>query len=140
MELDHTKLFDFIKILFTRPDLYKKLKSYEKAKHYFMVQRFMSINFPIQANAIQHLKVNPSEVMDYWHRALTKMFNRVPGWMYTKTKKAKNKAKNKHVPEEIIQEYCYRMKYSKRQVNDAIEMFGEPMINELKQFEKLIKQ
>lgn len=136
--MDSSKLFDFIKIIFTRPDIYSKLKSYEKAKHYFMVQRFMSINFPVQANHIQHLKINPSEVLDYWHRALTNMYNRVPGWMYTKTKKAKEKTKNKYVSEDTIKEYCYRMGYSQKQVQSAIDMFGDKMIDELKKFEKMI--
>jgi len=138
--MDHTKLFDFTKILFTRPDFYKKMKSYEKARHYFMTQRFMSINFPVQANHIQHIKINPSEVLDYWHRALSAMYNRVPGWMYVKTAKAKKEVKNKYISENVMREYCSRFGYSMDQVQTAIDMFGEKMIKELKQFEKMTKQ
>lgn len=42
--LDETKLFDFVKIMFTKPAHYKKIKQHNKKRHHFMINRFMSIN------------------------------------------------------------------------------------------------
>jgi len=139
--LDPTKLFDFISILFTDKKAFDKLKPYEKARHFFMINRFMSITLPVQANYLQHLKANPAEVINYWQETMTRLYNRVPSWMYIKTKKAKEAAKKtKFVEDATIKEYCERLGYSRRQINEALEFFPEKMTEELIQFEKLRKQ
>ena len=138
---DPTKLFDFITIMFSQPKVFDKLKPYEKARHFFMVNRFMSIQHPVQANYLQHLKVNPAEVISYWQATMTRLYSRVPSWMYIKTSAAKKAAKKtKFVEDATIQEYCERMSVSRRQVNEALEFFPEKMTAELMQFEKLRKQ
>ena len=135
---DPTKLFDFISILFTDKKTFDKLKPYEKARHFFMVNRFMSITEPVRANYLQHIKINPSEAINWWQMIMTKLYSRVPGWMYIKTKKAKQEAKKtKFVEDATIREYCDRLGYSKRQINQALEFFPEEMANELKSFERL---
>jgi hypothetical protein len=138
--MDTSKLFDFIKALFTRPDVYEKMKPYEKAKHFFMVNRFMSMKKPDTANALQHNKINTAEVMDFWQRLFDGKVTRVPQWMYTKTKAPKKKAKNKYVKEETIELYCQKYGYSRKQVDTAIGMFGDEMITKLKLFEALIAE
>ena len=137
---DPKKLFDFIDILFTDKKTFNKLKSYEKARHFFMLNRFMSIQYPVQSNFLQHLKINPVEVVNYWQTTMNKLYTRVPNWMYVKTKKQKNNNKKYYIDEEIIKEYCKKFNYSKRQVEDAMKFFPEKMYKELKQFEKLLKQ
>lgn len=138
---DPTKLFDFIDILFTDPATYAKLNNVDKGRHFFMVNRFMSIQHPVQANYLQHLKVNPAGVMDYWHQTMTRLYTRKPSWIYIKTKKAKQAAKKtKFVEDATIKEYCERLGYSRRQIDEAIDFFGDKFIDELKQFEKLRKQ
>ena len=139
--LDPTKLFDFINIMFTDKKQFDKLKGYEKARHFFMVSRFMSIQNPVQANYLQHLKVNPTEAINYWQTTMNRLYTRVPSWMYIKTKKAKQAAKKtKFVEEATIKEYCERLGYSRRQINEALEFFPEKMTEELKSFERLRKQ
>ena len=137
---DPNNLFDFINILFTDKKHYSKLRDYEKSRHFFMTSRFMAISFPVQANYLQHLKVNTAGVLDYWQETMTRLYSRVPSWIYIKTKQAKKDIKNKHVDDSVIEEYCKRMGYNRRQVNESIEFFGDKMIDELKQFEKLMKQ
>lgn len=136
---DPNKLFDFISIMFDHKE-YDKLSPYTRGKHFFMINRFCAINFPVQANMLQGLRVNPTEVVDYWQRSLTKQYRSTPKWMYTKTAAAKKKAKEKYVEEETIKQYCSRFGLSQRQVNDAIELIGEKMIKELQDFEKMLKQ
>ena len=79
------KLFDYIKVLFGQDPPWEKLKGYDKSKNSFMVNRFMSIKFPIQANMFNALKIDPVGQAEAWRMVASK-FNRVPGFIYTKTK------------------------------------------------------
>ena len=82
------KLFDYIKVLFGRDQQWNKLKGYDKSKNSFMTNRFMSIKFPIQANMFNALKIDPVGQAEAWRMVASK-FNRVPGFIYTKTKAPK---------------------------------------------------
>jgi hypothetical protein len=82
------KLFDYIKVLFGRDPQWEKLKGYDKSKNSFMTNRFMSIKFPIQANMFNALKIDPVGQAEAWRMVASK-FNRVPGFIYTKTKASK---------------------------------------------------
>ena len=88
--LDETKLFDFVKIMFTKREQYGKLKESSKKRHHFMINRFMSINFPANAQVFNFNGINGSKVVDSWQMVASR-FNRVPGWIYTKTKNSKKK-------------------------------------------------
>jgi len=136
------ELFDFINIIFTNPKEYEKVFAGEKRRHFFMCQRRFSINFPMQANALQHIKVNQSAVIDFWHIFLRKQFNKVPGWMYVKgvKKNQEIKEKNASVSNELIKEYCKYMKIDRKSVEDALLFYNKSMIEELKKFEELLKQ
>ena len=136
------ELFDFIKTVFTNPEEYSSLTPGEKRKHYFLCQRRFAINFPMQANLLQHLKINQSAVMDFWQVFLRKQYKYVPGWMYTKgVKKAQEvKEKKQNVSNEIIKEYCKRLQIDHKIVRDALEFYPDQMIDELKSFEKIINQ
>lgn len=123
------ELFDFIKALFERPNDYAKLKDYEKAKFFFMCQRFFSIAYPVQAQAFNHIKVPQARVLDYWQRNLTKIYTKVPDWIYTKTKKTVKETKVKAPPsDEAIRMYLEKNKYSMRQLEDAVAIFGREQV------------
>jgi len=93
--MDPTKLFDFIKIMFTDKTAYENVSNNDKRRHFFMLNRFWSIKYPETAQAFNHLKINQANAIDMWFR-LSAQFNRVPGWFYTRTKKSKsNIAKKK---------------------------------------------
>ncbi len=138
---DPSKLFDFISIMFTDKKTFDKLQPYQKGRHFFMVNRFMSITEPVRANYLQHIKINGAEAINFWQMAMSRIYSRVPGWMYTKTKKAKAAAKKtKFVEDLTIQEYCRRLGFSRRQVEESLKFFPEKMEAELKKFEKMLKQ
>jgi hypothetical protein len=136
------QLFDFIKIIFTNSDEYDKCTKGEKRKQYFMCQRRFSINFPMQANALQHLKINQAAVIDFWHLFLQKQYKHVPGWMYTKgIKKAKKEKENKqHISEKTINTYCKYFKIDRKSIYDALEFYPDEILKELKDFEKMINE
>ena len=136
------ELFEFTKILFENPGEYKNITPGEKRKQYFMVNRRFAIQFPMQANALQHLKINQAGVVDFWQQFMRKMYKRTPGWMYTKgIKKAKKEKERKiNVSESLISEYAKIMKMDKHSIYDALEFYPDLMKKELQDYEKLIKQ
>jgi len=136
------ELFDFIKVIFTNPGEFSSTTPGEKRKHYFMCQRRFAINFPMQANALQHLKINQAAVIDFWQNFLRKQYKFVPGWMYTKGVKKAQEVKEKKltVSNELIKEYCKRFKVDSKSVRDALEFYPNDMIKELKEFEKILNQ
>jgi len=135
------ELFDFIRVIFTDPEEYLKITAGEKRKYFFLCQRRFSINFPMQANVLQYLKINQEAVMDFWQVFLRKQYKFVPSWMYTKGVKKTQEVKEKKtsVSNDLIKEYCKWNKVDKKMVNDALEFYPDMMISELKQFEKTMK-
>ena len=98
--LDETKLFDFVKIMFTKPKEYNAIKNHNKKRHHFMINRFFAIKFPANAQLFNVNGINPIAVIDSW-QLVAQRFKGVPGWVYTKTKKSTTvKDKSKYIPSE----------------------------------------
>ncbi len=136
------ELFELSKIIFSKGGEYKTVTKGDKKKWFFLLSRRFSIKFPMQANILQHMKVNQVSVIDFWHQFLSQKFNKTPGWMYTKgAKKAKEKKEKKmDVSETLISEYAKRMVIDRKSVYDALDMFPIDTVKELKDFEKIINQ
>ena len=135
-------LFGFINTMFAKPAEFKKIKMHERAKHFFMINRFMAIKHPVQASYFNNLKINPGQVVTFWQENMSKMYNRTPNWMYVKTAKAKEAKKKASQPisDEAIRLYCEHHKISRRDIEEALLLLGEPFEKELRNFEKLITQ
>ena len=134
------KLFDYIKVLFGRDPQWEKLKGYDKSKNSFMVNRFMSIKFPIQANMFNALKIDPVGQAEAWRMVASK-FNRVPGFIYTKTKASKkikpwvpeSKALEFYLKINEIGERDFKeaMKHHPSEIKNAIKVLEKQMSNDV---------
>ena len=134
-------LFTFINDMVAKPTEFKKVKMHERGKHFFMVNRLCSINFPIQASYFNHIKIHPGQAVTFWQELLSKRYNRTPGWMYVKTAKAKAEKKAQQlVDDAVLRKYCEVYKMSRRDIDDAIEILGDPFRKELLEFQQLIQQ
>ena len=135
-------LFELTEIIFKDPEKYKEISRGDKQKNYFMLNRRFAIQFPMQANVLQSLKINQSAVVDFWQVFLRRQYKYVPKWMYTKgvKKAAEVKEKRLTVSNELIKEYCKYMKVDPKSVRDALEFFPTQMVAELKEFEIILKQ
>ena len=135
------EFFDIIKIIFTDPQEYKKILKSEKQKMFFLLQRRFSINFPLEANALQHLKINQSAVIDWWQSFLRQKYKFIPGWMYIKGVKKTEEIKEKktNINNNLINEYCRLHKIDRKTIEDALLHFNKEIVAELKEFEKSIK-
>lgn len=134
-------LFDYIKLVFTRNEKsWKELSEMDKSRNFFMLQRFMAIKHPVQANALSLLRINPSAVADYWHRSMRTQYTSVPTWVYAKTVKKNEEAKKLDLPSDaMIQWYCNKNEISKRDFMESVKFFGNDFLKEIKSLEKILK-
>lgn len=135
--LDETKLFDFIKILFTKPKEYQKISNHNKKRHHFMINRFFAIKYPTNAQLFNKNGINPIAVIDSWSLVASR-FKSVPGWIYTKTKKAKKEptSKSKYIPsEDVINFFMEKNEIGKREFKELEKFAKEDLYNNLKRLE-----
>lgn len=138
---EQNPLFEFIKIIFEKPDEYKKIPKIDKAKYFFMLSRLMSIQFPVQAQAFNHKKIPQAETADYWQQSLTKLYKKTPSWIYIKTKKSTENKNNIKMPsDEAIQYYLERTKMSKRELNDSIKLLGDQVLDPIRKIETIMNE
>ena len=131
------ELFDFVKVMFTNPKKYSEIKNSDKSRHYFMIQRFMSIQHPSTAQQLNRVGVNPWAVVDLWQLVASR-FNRVPGWIYTKTKKVATEKTWKPDPE-IAKIWMKRTGLGERDLKDLIKFKPDEMKKLFTSLEKQIK-
>ncbi len=117
------ELFEFVRVMFTDSKKYSSLKNAEKAKHFFMVNRFMSIKHPTTAQALNRVGTNPWAIMDLWQLVASR-FSRVPGWIYTKTKRPTSEKVWKP-NSNVAAIWMERNGVGERELRDAIRFFPE---------------
>jgi len=124
--------------MFENPREYPTVTPGEKRKHFFMINRRMSIQFPFQAQVLQHQKIDEIGVVDFWQRFLSQKYNKTPYWMYTKgVKKAKEvKEKKTNFKDSDIIEYARKMGFDQKAVREAAEIYPNELKKELQRFEK----
>lgn len=138
------QLFDFIRILFEEPEKYSELSSYEKQRNFFMTNRLMSIQYPVQANALNNIKISQAPALDYWHKNMSNVYTQVPNWVFAKgQKKAASDKKKKSVKlpaKSVIKEYTKSLKMTNRDLDDAVELFGDSVYDPIRKLEKVMNQ
>ena len=136
--LDETKLFDFVKIMFTKRDQFDKIKNHNKKRHHFMINRFFAIKFPSNANLFNHNGINGAAVVESWSLVAMR-FKSVPAWWYTKTKKASTTIKDRYTPgEDAIKIYMQKTEIGMREFKE-LELFAkDELYADLKKIEEQI--
>ncbi len=136
--LDETKLFDFVKIMFTKPAHYKKIKQHNKKRHHFMINRFMSIKYPANAQMFNINGINGGNVVDSWSMVASR-FKSVPRWFYTKTKKAKKNAADKYNPSDrAVELYMNKNEIGNREFDELKLFVKDQLYADLKKIEEQI--
>jgi hypothetical protein len=133
------ELFDFITALFDKKE-YAEISDNIKKKHFFMVQRMMSIKYPLEANNFNILNINHVSAVDFWHMVLTMTYSRKPNWLYTKSeKKNKNAIKDKidKFKPDLINFWLRKKKIDERDFLFMKEVLSEDLYIELKRLEKI---
>jgi len=117
------ELFDIVKLVFNKKG-WNKVSGLDKSRNFFMINRIMSIQFPLQANQFNKNRINPIPVVDWWQGAMSSYFKTVPPWIYTKTKKVDKKDKQENF-EEAERFVCQRLMISQRDLNDLKTFFPD---------------
>lgn len=139
--LDETKLFDFVKLIFTKSSQYRNVKNHNKKRHQFMLNRFFAIKFPTNAQALNINGINPVAVVDSWAMVASR-FKGVPGWIYTKTKKAKKATSNKkqYIPsDEVIKFFIEKNEIGNREYDELEKFAKDELYQQLQLIEKSMK-
>jgi hypothetical protein len=132
------ELFEFINTIF-KPTEFKKVKMHERAKHFFMINRFASIKSPVPASYFNHIKINPGQAVSFWGETWGRSYSKTPSWMYVKTRKAKEDKKAKQVfTDETIKAYCQKFEMTRRDFDTSLEYLGESFVSQVKEYEKFI--
>lgn len=131
------ELFDFVKVMFTDSKTYSKLKNSDKARHFFMIQRFMSIKHPMTAQQLNRVGMNGWAIVDLWQMVASR-HNRVPGWIYTKTKKVSSEKTWKPDPE-AAKVWMDRNCVGEKELKEAIRFYPDEMKRIISSIEKQIK-
>ena len=130
-------VFDFIKIMFSNRNEYDKVSKKYKQRHFWMIQRFMSIRYPDKANYFNLYGINQENVIDNWTNFTLKQ-GRIPSWFYTKiNKKEKETKKNKqYVPSDSAKNLLLKkFKWSLKDYEDYEKVNKENLYDILNNFE-----
>ncbi len=105
------ELFDIVKKVFSSDQEWSKVSDLDKKRNFFMINRFMSIEFPQLANQFNRINIESTKALDTWQRILSRRYRKVPGWVFTKTNKSDTKKKKDtswDIKEDTIKFYCNR--------------------------------
>lgn len=122
------ELFDVVKTIFKKDSEWNKVSRNDKVRNFFMINRIMSIQFPIQADQFNQTKILPRPVVDWWHDTLSKHYTKMPGWIFAKTKKSKKSSPSPSDYEgspEVEKFVMNRFEISKRDLADLKKFYPE---------------
>lgn len=134
------ELFELINAFFDIKK-YSKITRYDKEKNAFMVNRFCSINYPMQAALLSKNNINQSAIVDYWQSILITKYKSTPTWMFIKTKKTSDSNKKSNIPMfdiSIKKEYCRLNQCSLKDLEQCIKYFPKEISEELTILEKYL--
>ena len=135
-------LFDVIKTIFKKGKAWDEVGKNDKVKNFFMINRIMSVQFPIQANQFNHTKVSPRPVIDWWHDTMSNYYSKTPPWIFTKTKKKEGKVEKKvdfSDYEETEKFIMKRFEVSKRELLELKKFYPQKYESWLKELDSQIK-
>lgn len=136
-------LFNILNDIFTDKRAINEYPEQSLKSNYFMINRRLAIQYPCQAQVFNNNKINQVDVIKFWCDFLNpKNTNTyLPKWIYTpgtvKTK-AHNELKKK-VSNKQIDNYCNHYGINKKDVNIAISFFGDEMISEILEYNKMLE-
>jgi len=103
-----------------------------------MINRFMSIKYPANAQMFNINGINGASVVDSWSMVASR-FKSVPRWFYTKTKKAKKNEVDKYIPSDrAVELYMNKNEIGQREMSELKLFAKDQLYADLKKIEKQI--
>lgn len=133
------ELFDVVKAIFSKTD-WKKVSRYDKDRNFFMINRFISIGLPKQASMFNSKNIPKEHVLDYWNRQLSRIYNTIPQWIFTKGQKASKQENDKFkVDIELKKLFCEYNKCSFEEFDMLTQFSPKELQIELEMFNNILK-
>ena len=135
--------FDIIKMMFTDTPSFNNLSNLILSKNFFMINRIMSIMFPMQAQCFNNLDINQAEVIKTWQRFATAKlgYGRVPGFVYTKGGAATRELTNiDNISKEDKEAYCSHYQISLKDFDDMLYFIHDIALDHFNNFVKINSQ
>ena len=120
--------FDIIKS-FTKEDEWEKISMVEKAKNFFIINRMMSIKYPLQAHGFNLTRIDPAQSVNWWRSMIAKNYQTYPGFIFTSTSKREKKEASKPIPTEIVKWICDKHQIGKKEIESLEEFFPKEWRN-----------
>lgn len=114
--------FDIIKSFHSKN--WDKIKDRDKSRNFFMINRIMAIEYPLQAGMFNHIKIQPDRTIDWWRDNISRIYKNSPKWIFTSTIKRDRKEKEEFL-EEVIQFIKEKYNISSREVKEIQEFYPE---------------
>lgn len=129
------KLFDYINVIFDANNAkWEEVSELDMARNAFMLNRLMSIKFPVQAQMLNIMKISPVGQAQAW-RNIAKQFKRTPGFIYTKTKNMSSD-KTRKLNEDAVAMYMKMNEIGEKEFKDAYKFNQEEVEKALDILEK----
>lgn len=124
------ELFDIVKNIFVRDNKkWESISKVDKNRNFFMINRIMSIQYPVQANIFNKMRVTPFRVIDWWKSNLSIKYGKSPKWTFTSTNKKNNKSDKKSTTMKDYQEaenlICSKFNISLRDLDQIKKFYPE---------------
>lgn len=132
--------FDIIKMMFMNDGEFEKLSNIILSKNYFMINRILAIQFPIQAQFFNKLNIDTANVIRSWRTFVVMKYGygRVPGFVYTKGAK-KSETITNSISKELKEDYCRHYKITMKELDDMLYFGYDYTVNELNNFDKNVR-
>ncbi len=131
------ELFDVIKAMFGGG--YSSVTRADKARSAFMVNRLMSVRYPVQAALFNRYQADPPSVVDYWESQV-RGAGRVPGWVYTKSAGVNTKRKGAKPERRVVELWMQLNGVGERELAEAEGMDPDGLSAELKHLAKQVAE
>lgn len=132
------ELFDVVKAIFSKRD-WKEVSRIDKDRYFFMINRFISIGHPKQASVFNLRNIPKEHVLDYWNRQLSKLYNNIPSWIYTKgVNSTKAETKTKY-DDDLVKMFCEHNKCSKVEYELILSISPKEVAEEMDMYYLMLK-
>ena len=128
--------FDIIKAFHTSE--WKKISDRDKSRNFFMINRILSIAYPLQTNSFNDIKIRPEKAVDFLKIFTTTHNKRTPQWIWTKTIKKEKEREKKEYNEDVINFIKEKYQISNREIKELKNFFPSKFNAFYKEIETLI--
>ena len=132
--------FQVLDAMFSTENAYNSLTKKDKERNFYMVNRRMAINFPLQAFKLSMMETNPEYAVDCLRMISSRYGGKKPGWLYLKTEKEKNIKTTKIKYSEEAKDFYIKMnEIDDKTFKKAVDFEPKKMQDILSKIDKQIK-